>query len=120
MVKPTTIYRNPIYADIAEDLQLEFQDASSPAMEKIIFLHDEIMLAVVIVTSLVLWMLVRSMVNRRYDRYLSEGAAIEVVWTLVPAVILVAIAIPSLKLLYAIDEAEEPDLTLKVVAHQWY
>ena len=55
-----------------------------------------------------------------YGRYLTEGALIEVVWTVVPGVILVFIGLPSLKLLYLMDEGVEAGLTVKVVGHQWY
>jgi cytochrome c oxidase subunit 2 len=49
-----------------------------------------------------------------------HGSVIEVVWTIIPAVILMAIAVPSFALLYSADELIEPALTLKVVGHQWY
>lgn len=49
-----------------------------------------------------------------------HGSVIEVVWTLIPAFILIVIAVPSFALLYSADELIEPALTLKVVGHQWY
>jgi cytochrome c oxidase subunit 2 len=49
-----------------------------------------------------------------------HGSVIEVVWTLIPAFILIIIAVPSFALLYSADELIEPALTLKVVGHQWY
>jgi cytochrome c oxidase subunit 2 len=49
-----------------------------------------------------------------------HGSVIEVVWTLIPAFILMVIAVPSFALLYSADELIEPALTLKVVGHQWY
>ena len=49
-----------------------------------------------------------------------EGTTIEIVWTIIPAVILVFIAFPSLQLLYSIDEVVDPSLTVKVIGHQWY
>ena len=54
------------------------------------------------------------------NRELLEGQALEIVWTIFPAVILVGVAIPSLTLLYRLDSASEAALTLKVIGHQWY
>lgn len=48
-----------------------------------------------------------------------HGSVIEVVWTIIPAVILIAVAVPSFALLYAADDIDVPALTLKVVGHQW-
>ena len=49
-----------------------------------------------------------------------HGSVIEVVWTLIPAFLLMGIAVPSFALLYSADELIEPALTLKVIGHQWY
>nr|AQP29578.1 cytochrome c oxidase subunit 2 [Odontotermes sp. E TB-2017] len=49
-----------------------------------------------------------------------EGQMIETLWTIAPAIILVFIAMPSLRLLYLMDEVHNPTLTLKAVGHQWY
>ena len=65
-------------------------------------------------------MIFSAIVNKHYYRYLVEGTTIEIVWTIIPAVILVFIAFPSLQLLYSIDEVVDPSLTVKVIGHQWY
>ena len=62
----------------------------------------------------------RSVVNKYKYKLLVEGTVIEIVWTTIPAVILVFIAFPSLRLLYLMDEIMEPAMTIKVVGHQWY
>lgn len=54
------------------------------------------------------------------DRFYLRGHTIEVLWTILPAVALVFIAVPSLRLLYLLDEVYTPGLTLKVSGHQWY
>ena len=56
--------------------------------------------------------------SRWYNRYLLEGVWVEIVWTLLPAGILICIAFPSLQLLYIMDEVTNPGVTLKVVGHQ--
>ena len=53
-----------------------------------------------------------------YNRYLFEGVLVEIVWTLLPAGVLVCIAIPSLRLLYLVDEIVNPALTVKVIGNQ--
>lgn len=52
--------------------------------------------------------------------YLVDAPVIEIIWTLIPAGVLMFIALPSLKLLYLMDEIGEPALTIKAVGHQWY
>ena len=60
-------------------------------------------------------MIFSAIVSKHYYRYLVEGTTIEIVWTIIPAVILVFIAFPSLQLLYSIDEVVDPSLTVKVI-----
>lgn len=65
-------------------------------------------------------MIIRALTTEYYHKYLFEGVLIEVIWTLFPAGVLILIALPSLKLLYLMDEVINPSLTVKVVGHQWY
>ena len=111
---------NLIYKDVAEDWQVSFQDGASPVMEEISFLHDQIMFIGPVISILILWLMGRSVVNKYKYKLLVEGTVIEIVWTLIPAVILVFIAFPSLWLLYLMDEIMEPAITIKAVGHQWY
>ena len=62
---------------------------------------------------MVSWFIIRSLMTRYYHKYLFEGTLIEIIWTLIPAGILVFIAFPSLKLLYLMDEIIDPALTIK-------
>jgi len=109
-----------LYSDVAEDWQLSFQDSASPVMEEITFLHDQVMFIGPVISILILWLVFRSSVNKYRYKFLVEGTVIEIVWTLIPAVILVFIAFPSLRLLYLMDEIMEPAITIKIVGHQWY
>lgn len=56
--------------------------------------------------------------NSYVNRFLLDGQIIEIIWTVIPAFILIILALPSLRLLYLIDESTEPSLTLKAVGHQ--
>lgn len=87
-------------------------------MEEVVFFHDQIMFVLVVIVTGVLWLIFRAGVMEYYDRYLTEGTLIEIVWTLIPGVILVFIGFPSLKLLYLMDEGVSPALTVKVIGHQ--
>ena len=109
-----------LYKDGAELSQLDFQDSASPIAEQLIFFHDDIMFILLIILAVVGWMMLSGLTNKHYYKYLVEGTTIEIIWTIIPAVILVLIAFPSLQLLYSMDEVIDPALTIKAVGHQWY
>lgn len=89
-------------------------------MEQLIFFHDHTMVILTGITVLVLYIIGSLLANNFVNRYLLEGQSIEIIWTVLPAVILVFIGLPSLRLLYLLDEVRSPAVTLKVVGHQWY
>nr|AOY39748.1 cytochrome c oxidase subunit 2 [Hylastes opacus] len=96
------------------------QDSASPLMEQLMFFHDHTILILTIITILVSQMLVSMMLNKFTHRLLLEGQLIETIWTILPALILILIALPSLRLLYILDEIYNPLLTVKSIGHQWY
>nr|UAM95671.1 cytochrome c oxidase subunit II [Coreamachilis songi] len=100
--------------------QLGLQDGASPLMEQLIFFHDHTIMIIVMVTTLVGYVMSSLFFNKYLNRFLLEGQVIEVVWTVIPAVILIFIAMPSLRLLYLLDDISDPSITLKTVGHQWY
>nr|YP_009128543.1 cytochrome c oxidase subunit II [Phallocryptus tserensodnomi]AJP76841.1 cytochrome c oxidase subunit II [Phallocryptus tserensodnomi] len=100
--------------------QLGLQNGNSPLMEQLTFFHDHALLIVVLITSIVTFFLSAIFVNKFLHRYLLDGQMIETIWTVLPALILIVIALPSIRLLYLIDEINNPALTLKVTGHQWY
>ena len=100
--------------------QLGFQDAASPLIEQIIFFHDHAIVIIVLILSSVLYFSLSSLFSSNTNRYLLEGQQIETVWTIVPALILITLALPSLRLLYLLDEITSPNITVKVIGHQWY
>nr|YP_010352893.1 cytochrome c oxidase subunit II [Pseudotibiozus cerasopus]UOF70233.1 cytochrome c oxidase subunit II [Pseudotibiozus cerasopus] len=99
---------------------LLFQNSASPLMEQLIFFHDHTLLILTMILSLVLYLFIMLMTNSYTNRFLLEGQEIETVWTILPGIILIFIALPSLRLLYLLDEVNIPDLTLKTTGHQWY
>ncbi len=109
--------------------QKYFQPSSSPSMVEIAKLHDFIFIIITVITifvmALLLYIIVRF--NARANptpRKFSHNTLIEIIWTAVPILILVAIGIPSIRTHYAYIHnraiIDNPDLTLKVVGHQWY
>lgn len=99
---------------------LNLQDSSSPLIEQLIFFHDHTLIILTIITILVRYLISTLFFNKYINRYLLEGQIIEVIWTILPAITLVFIALPSLRLLYLLDEVRNPLITLKSIGHQWY
>nr|UXD79066.1 cytochrome c oxidase subunit II [Prorhinotermes inopinatus] len=101
-------------------LTIGLQDSASPIMEQLIFFHDHALMIMLMITTTVLYMMTTLAHNKHTSRFMLEGQLIETTWTIAPAVILVFIAMPSLRLLYLMDEIHNPALTLSAVGHQWY
>ena len=104
-----------------------FQDPASPVMEGIINLHHDLMFFITFIFFFVLVVLSRTLyyfVNPTIDvtesKKVVHGTAIEIIWTVIPSLILVVVALPSFALLYSIDEVIDPSVTVKCVGHQWY
>nr|YP_010155421.1 cytochrome c oxidase subunit II [Dicraeus orientalis]QQX44914.1 cytochrome c oxidase subunit 2 [Dicraeus orientalis] len=99
---------------------LGLQNSASPLMEQLIFFHDHALLILVMITTMVGYLMFMLFFNNYTNRYLLHGQTIEMIWTILPAIILLFIAFPSLRLLYMLDEINEPSITLKSIGHQWY
>lgn len=118
-------FLSTIFADSAQPWQLGFQDPATPVMEGILNFHNDLMFFIVGLAIFVTFLLVRCLYffnetkNKVSDNVI-HGTAIEIIWTITPAIILMIIAIPSFSLLYSVDEIINPSITLKVIGHQWY
>ena len=105
---------------------LGLQEAASPVMEDIRWFHDVLMMPIItiitlFVSGLMLYVVVRfSKKNNPTPSNFTHNTTVEVLWTVIPVIILVVIAIPSFKLLYKADRTSEPEMTLKVTGNQWY
>lgn len=97
-----------------------FQNSASPLIEQIIFFHDHTLIILLIITILVGYLIFSLILNKYINRFLLEGQIIELIWTILPAITLIFIALPSLRLLYLLDELNNPLITLKCIGHQWY
>lgn len=112
---------NPILTDAPTPWGLYFQDGASPSFEGIVELHDQIMFYLVVILFGVAWILGSSMKTfsskqtQIVYKYSNHGTLIELIWTISPALVLVAIAFPSFKLLYLMDDVLDPAMTVKAV-----
>ena len=117
---------NIIKNDSPEPWQIGFQDSAAPGFEGIIDLHDSIFFYLVVISIGVFWVLASVMMNFSQKnspivyKYSNHGTLIELIWTITPALVLIAIAFPSFRLLYMLDEVVTPIMTIKAVGHQWY
>jgi len=104
---------------------LNFQEAASPLAERIHDFHDMLLWIIIAIALFVLvllvWVIIRynSKANPEPAQF-THHVGLEVLWTLIPIVILVIIAVPSFRVLYYNDRTENPEMTLKIVGYQWY
>nr|ACY06220.1 cytochrome c oxidase subunit II [Ambystoma barbouri] len=105
---------------MAHPSQLGFQDAASPIMEELLHFHDHALMAVFLISTLVLYIITVMMTTKLTNTNAMDAQEIEMVWTIMPAIILIVIALPSLRILYLMDEINDPHLTVKAIGHQWY
>nr|YP_010948054.1 cytochrome c oxidase subunit II [Stomias boa]WMI35082.1 cytochrome c oxidase subunit II [Stomias boa] len=105
---------------MAHPTQLGFQDAASPVMEELLHFHDHALMIVLLISILVLYIIVAMVSTKLTNKYILDSQEIEIIWTILPAIILILIALPSLRILYLMDEINDPHLTVKAMGHQWY
>lgn len=94
-------------------------------MEGMLFFHNTLVFFVIFIAGGVFWLLYKIVYNFNNERNktslkFTHSSILEIIWTIIPAVTLLFIAIPSFALLYSLDEFIDPMITLKVVGHQWY
>ena len=125
-----------LFADYPRPWQVSFQKPATTMMEGIIDLHHDIFTFLVIILVFVTFMIgtilvryqasfvskeARIPVMQYYNAHgVTHHTTLEIVWTIVPTLILLLIATPSFALIYALDEIVEPELTVRVVGRQWY
>jgi cytochrome c oxidase subunit 2 len=105
--------------------QMGFQPAASPVMEQIHAFHTYVTIIITLIALFVLGLLVYVMARFNEKRNpeptrTTHNTPLEIAWTVVPVLILVAIAIPSFRLLFAQYDFPKPDLTITATGNQWY
>nr|YP_009167284.1 cytochrome c oxidase subunit II [Plecotus macrobullaris]ALE32860.1 cytochrome c oxidase subunit II [Plecotus macrobullaris]ALE32873.1 cytochrome c oxidase subunit II [Plecotus macrobullaris]ALE32886.1 cytochrome c oxidase subunit II [Plecotus macrobullaris]ALE32899.1 cytochrome c oxidase subunit II [Plecotus macrobullaris]ALE32912.1 cytochrome c oxidase subunit II [Plecotus macrobullaris] len=105
---------------MAYPLQLGLQDATSPIMEELLNFHDHALMIVFLISSLVLYIISLMLTTSLTHTSTMDAQEVETIWTILPAIILIMIALPSLRILYMMDEINNPSITIKTLGHQWY
>nr|YP_009466942.1 cytochrome c oxidase subunit II [Noctilio leporinus]AOS49737.1 cytochrome c oxidase subunit II [Noctilio leporinus] len=105
---------------MAYPFQLGFQDATSPIMEELLHFHDHALMIVFLISSLVLYIISLMLTTSLTHTSTMDAQEVETIWTILPAIILITIALPSLRILYMMDEINNPLMTVKTMGHQWY
>jgi cytochrome c oxidase subunit 2 len=105
--------------------EMGMQRGFGPLKDEQIWLHDIVLVIITLITlfvgALLVWVMWRYNARRNpVPSRTSHNTVIEVLWTVIPVLILVGIAIPSFRLVYFLDRTRDADLTIKVTGHQWY
>ena len=121
-----TILSTHAWANQPKNWQLGFQDSASQGMTEIVSFHNNILLPVIIAISVfVLFLMIYTCIRFRESKNpnpskTTHNVAVEVLWTLIPCLILIVMAVPSFKILYKQDTIPKADVTVKAVGYQWY
>nr|BAM74865.1 cytochrome c oxidase subunit II [Lobianchia gemellarii] len=105
---------------MAHPSQLGFQDAASPVMEELLHFHDHALMVVILISALMFYIIIAMVSTKLTNKYILDSQEMVIVWTILPGVILILFALPSLQILYLMDEINDPHLTIKAIGHQWY
>ena len=115
-----------VFADQPKDWQLGFQNPASDGMRDIVNFHNNLLLPIIIAISVfVLFLMLYACVKFRASANpnpskRTHNVTVEILWTLIPCLILIVMAVPSFKILYKQDTIPKADLTIKAVGYQWY
>nr|AGJ84231.1 cytochrome c oxidase subunit II [Tetraneura sp. 16999] len=101
-------------------MNLNFQNSNSPLMEQLIFFHDHTIFIIMMIMFTISYMMIYLMMNKSINIKIMDNQFIEFIWTIIPPIILIFIAMPSLHLLYLMDEIKSPILSIKIFGHQWF
>src|ERR1700726_241083 len=121
----STAFAALAWADGPWRWEIGMQPPATPVKDRLTAFHDELLVIIFLITVFVLGLLLYVIVRFNHQRHpvptrTSHNTVIEMLWTVVPVLILVIIAIPSFKLMYYMDRIPNADMTIKVTGHQWY
>nr|UBR43339.1 cytochrome c oxidase subunit 2 [Chelonus formosanus]UJM44021.1 cytochrome c oxidase subunit II [Chelonus formosanus] len=101
-------------------MMMNFQDCSSFISLLMNYFHDFLMMILLMIIVLVMYMFMMILFNKLINLKILHNQFIEIIWTIIPMFILMYMVLPSLKILYLLEEVVSPYITLKVLGHQWY
>lgn len=114
------------YAQMPVDGEIGFQPSVTPVMDKLVWFHNVMLMPIItVITLVVLALMIYIMVRFRekanpVPSKTSHNTTLEIVWTTIPVLILLAIVVPSMQLLYMQDDLPETEMTVKVTGNTWY
>jgi cytochrome c oxidase subunit 2 len=116
---------NNSYCDAPYAWQINLQEPATPAAQGMVFLHNYLCFFMVLIACVVYYFLADILFKFRQSKdsiskHFTHSSILEIVWTIIPGIILVFIAIPSFALLYSTDELVNPVITWKIIGRQWY
>jgi len=129
MIKNLYNLYNSCLCDAPEAWLFTIQDPATPIVEGMLFFYNYIMFFIIIIGISVCFLIFQiiykySDINDKFKvqpaKKFIESSILEVIWTILPAFVLLFIAVPSFTLLYSLDELIEPFFTIKIIGHQWY
>jgi cytochrome c oxidase subunit 2 len=125
LLQDSALAQEPVVGGAPTAWQVNFQPAASPVAEMIESLHDLLLFITVAISVFVLALVAYACIRFRASRNpvpsrRTHNSVLEIAWTAIPVLILVVIEVPSFKLLYFMDRAANPEMTLKAIGHQWY
>lgn len=109
-----SLLKIPLYSII------NFQNAASPLIEELVFFHDHTITILILITVVIIYNMVTLSLRNSFNKIIIESQPLELFWTITPTFILIFIGIPSIRLLYILDEVFNPLITIKILGHQWY
>ena len=114
-----------LWADQPRPWQINFQEAVTPVMARIVDLHNHLLIIITIIAVVVLSALFFTLWKFNAKRHpeptgCTHNTVLEIIWTTIPALIVLVLSFPSIKLLFYMDKAEHAEMTVKIVGRQWY
>uniref|UniRef100_A0A8E7IVA4 Cytochrome c oxidase subunit 2 n=1 Tax=Attheya longicornis TaxID=451786 RepID=A0A8E7IVA4_9STRA len=114
-----------VQCDSPVSWQTYLHDPASITMEGILVFNKHLLFLLTVIVLFVAWILFSTVYyftefNNKFNSKFVHSNVLEIIWTSVPAIILLILSTPSFTLLYAMDEIAEPELSLKILGHQWF
>lgn len=120
------------FNDVSNEWQINFQDSATMYMSRLTDLHHDVLFYLIVITITVLWLLLRGVCNfittnklnhiQRIER--THDSLLEIIWTLIPIIILLGISLPAFALLFSMQELDlennKPFMTIKITGNQWW
>lgn len=97
-----------------------FKDCGSSFIEDIILFHDYVCLFIIIIVVFIFYIISFIIFIESYSKYFFDRVVLEVIWSVIPTFILLLLIMPTIRVLYSIEDVDKFNLTIKVVGHQWY